>query len=68
MDTRVKAQKGDPATPKGVAARDIASTRDLVAPFVANKKVLVSVPSGRTAEAIKPDVLAFANTIIAKLP
>ena len=28
----------------------------------------VSVPSGRTAEAIKPDVVALANTIIAKLP
>jgi hypothetical protein len=28
----------------------------------------VSVPSGRTAEAIKPDVVALANAIIAKLP
>ena len=28
----------------------------------------VSVPSGRTAEAIKPDVLALANAILAKLP
>ena len=28
----------------------------------------VSVPSGRTAEAIKPDVVALANVIIAKLP
>lgn len=28
----------------------------------------VSVPSGRTAEAIKPDVIALANAIIAKLP
>jgi hypothetical protein len=27
----------------------------------------VSVPSGRTAEAIKPDVVALANAIIAKL-
>ena len=26
-----------------------------------------SVPSGRTAEAIKPDVVALANAIIAKL-
>ena len=26
----------------------------------------VSVPSGRTAEAIKPDVVALANAIIAK--
>ena len=28
----------------------------------------VSVPSGRTAEVIKPDVIALANAIIAKLP
>jgi hypothetical protein len=28
----------------------------------------VSVPSGRTAEAIKPDVVALANAILAKLP
>jgi hypothetical protein len=28
----------------------------------------VSVPSGSTAEAIKPDVVALANAIIAKLP
>ncbi len=28
----------------------------------------VSVPSGKTAEAIKPDVVALANAIIAKLP
>ena len=28
----------------------------------------VSVPSGRTAETIKPDVVALANAIIAKLP
>jgi hypothetical protein len=28
----------------------------------------VSVPSGRTAEALKPDVVALANAIIAKLP
>jgi hypothetical protein len=28
----------------------------------------VSVPSGRTAEALKPDVIALANAIIAKLP
>jgi hypothetical protein len=28
----------------------------------------VSVPTGRTAEAIKPDVIALANAIIAKLP
>jgi hypothetical protein len=28
----------------------------------------VSVPPGRTAEAIKPDVVALANAIIAKLP
>jgi hypothetical protein len=28
----------------------------------------VSVPSGRTAEAIKADVVALANAIIAKLP
>lgn len=28
----------------------------------------VSVPSGRTAEAIKPDVVALANAIIKKLP
>ena len=28
----------------------------------------VSVPTGRTAEAIRPDVVALANTIIAKLP
>ena len=28
----------------------------------------VSVPSGRTAEAIKPDIVALANAIIAKLP
>jgi hypothetical protein len=28
----------------------------------------VSVPSGGTAEAIKPDVVALANAIIAKLP
>lgn len=28
----------------------------------------VSVPAGRTAEAIKPDVVALANAIIAKLP
>jgi hypothetical protein len=28
----------------------------------------VSVPTGRTAEAIKPDVVALANTIIARLP
>jgi hypothetical protein len=28
----------------------------------------VSVPSGRTAEAIKPDIIALANAIIAKLP
>lgn len=28
----------------------------------------VSVPAGRTAEAIKPDVIALANAIIAKLP
>ena len=28
----------------------------------------VSEPSGRTAEAIKPDVVALANATIAKLP
>jgi hypothetical protein len=28
----------------------------------------VSGPSGRTAEAIKPDVVALANATIAKLP
>jgi hypothetical protein len=28
----------------------------------------VSVPSRRTAEAIKPDVVALANAIFAKLP
>jgi hypothetical protein len=28
----------------------------------------VSVPSGRTADAIKPDVVALANAIIKKLP
>jgi hypothetical protein len=28
----------------------------------------VSVPTGRTAESIKPDVVALANAIIAKLP
>jgi hypothetical protein len=28
----------------------------------------VSVPSGRTAEAIKSDVVALANAILAKLP
>jgi hypothetical protein len=28
----------------------------------------VSVPSGRTAEAIKPDVIALANAILARLP
>jgi hypothetical protein len=28
----------------------------------------VSVPTGRTAEAIKPDVVTLANAIIAKLP
>jgi hypothetical protein len=28
----------------------------------------VSVPTGRTAEAIKPDVVALANAILAKLP
>lgn len=28
----------------------------------------VGVPSGRTAEAIRPDVVALANAIIAKLP
>jgi hypothetical protein len=28
----------------------------------------VNVPTGRTAEAIKPDVVALANAIIAKLP
>src|SRR5690606_35263836 len=28
----------------------------------------VSVPTGRTAEAIRPDVVALANAIIAKLP
>jgi hypothetical protein len=28
----------------------------------------VSVPSGRTAEAMKPDLVALANAIIAKLP
>jgi hypothetical protein len=28
----------------------------------------VSVPSGRTAEAIKPDVIALANAILKKLP
>lgn len=28
----------------------------------------VSVPSGRTADAIKPEVIAVANAIIAKLP
>jgi hypothetical protein len=28
----------------------------------------VSVPSGRTVEAIKPDVVALANAILAKLP
>lgn len=28
----------------------------------------VSVPSGRTAEAIKPDVIKLANAILAKLP
>jgi hypothetical protein len=28
----------------------------------------VSVPSGRTAEALKPDIVALANAIIAKLP
>jgi hypothetical protein len=28
----------------------------------------VSVPSGSTAEAIKPDVIALANAILAKLP
>lgn len=28
----------------------------------------VSVPSGRTAEAMKPDVVALANAILAKLP
>jgi hypothetical protein len=28
----------------------------------------VSVPSGRTAEAIKPDVVALANAILKKLP
>lgn len=28
----------------------------------------VSVPTGRTAEAIKPDVLALANAILKKLP
>ena len=28
----------------------------------------VSVPSGRTAESLTPDVLALANAILAKLP
>jgi hypothetical protein len=28
----------------------------------------VSVPSGRTADAMKPDIVALANAIIAKLP
>jgi hypothetical protein len=28
----------------------------------------VSVPSGKTAEAMKPDIVALANTILAKLP
>ena len=28
----------------------------------------VSVPSGRTAEVLKPDLVALANAIIAKLP
>jgi hypothetical protein len=28
----------------------------------------VSVPSGRTAEDIKPDVVALAHAILAKLP
>ena len=28
----------------------------------------VSVPKGRTAEALKPELVALANAIIAKLP
>jgi hypothetical protein len=33
-----------------------------------NVDLQVSVPSGRTAEAIKPDVIALANAILKKLP
>jgi hypothetical protein len=33
-----------------------------------NVDLQVSVPSGRTAEAIKPDVIKLANAILAKLP
>ena len=49
------------------------SNRDLYAELMVwtgkhSLDLQVSVPSGRTAEAIKPDVVALANAIIAKLP
>ncbi len=49
------------------------SNRDLYAELMVwtgkhSLDLQVSVPSGRTALAIKPDVVALANAIIAKLP